>query len=240
MIKVDNRYQAFALHLVLSLVMLAILLGIIFFYWYPYDFIKTGGSQGLKILAGVDLVLGPLLTLIVFNPNKKKLLLKIDLSLIALVQFSCMAAGVWLIHKERPLVQLLADNGVHILAKADYDNANKDIGEINLPGSSPKFAVLNFPMDLEQLNVMKFAGDFMGEPYNLEPSRYRAPGELSGDDMAAVIGFIQEQLSPDDKTAIQSLPKREDCIWLPIVSVHFRGFGCTSTSLGVLELMASP
>lgn len=235
---IDNRYKAFALHLCLSLLILGLLLGIIFFYWYPYDFIKTGGSEGLKILAGVDLVLGPLLTLIIFNPAKKKHLLKLDLSLIAMAQASCMALGLWLIYNERPLVQVLADDGVHVLARSNYEVYHKNINTLDLPGSNPKFAVLDFPTDAGQLRILKFINSVKGSPYELDTSRYRAPGDIDPGELEQIMSFVQANISQKDRAIIATLPREEDCLWLPVKSVHFHGYGCTSTELGIVKLAA--
>lgn len=58
-------------HLLLSVVIFSLLFGILIFFWYPSPYFSaSGGWEGLKIAAAVDLVLGPILTLIVFNTKK--------------------------------------------------------------------------------------------------------------------------------------------------------------------------
>lgn len=54
----------------------------------------------LRILAGVDVVLGPLLTLIVFKPGKPSL--KFDMSVIVLVQLVALLCGATIIYQQRP------------------------------------------------------------------------------------------------------------------------------------------
>ena len=56
----------------------------------PKDYIKAGGLAGLKIVFLIDLVLGPLLTFVVFNKNKKRLWL--DLSIIGFIQLAGLAS----------------------------------------------------------------------------------------------------------------------------------------------------
>jgi hypothetical protein len=66
--KQHNRNTAFAIPLAISLVIFAILTAIGVFVWAPDFFFTTdGGWQGIRILGAVDLVLGPLLTLIVYK-----------------------------------------------------------------------------------------------------------------------------------------------------------------------------
>ena len=87
-----NRWKAFGIHLAISLVVFLALLGIIILLWYPgILFSIDGGWEGLKIVMGVDVVLGPLLTLVVFKVGKPGL--KFDLTCIAVAQIACMVTG---------------------------------------------------------------------------------------------------------------------------------------------------
>jgi hypothetical protein len=97
-----NRYQALAVHMAISLVIFFILLVCITQYWYPGILFDIGnGWKAISIIVGIDLILGPLLTLIVFNPKKSSL--KFDLSMIALVQTAALIYGAWTIHQTRPI-----------------------------------------------------------------------------------------------------------------------------------------
>ena len=112
-----NRWQAFASHLALSLLIFLALLSLIVFVWFPGDLIHAGGWNGIKIVAGIDLALGPLLTLIVFNPKKKSL--PFDLAVIGTIQFLALGYGVWIINNERPHTVVLSHEGLHIISRAD-------------------------------------------------------------------------------------------------------------------------
>jgi len=96
-----TRFKAFAIHLAISLVIFFILLYFILVQWYPEPLFATdGGWRVIRIIVGVDLILGPLLTLIVFKAGKPGL--KFDLTMIALVQFLALSWGVWTSYNERP------------------------------------------------------------------------------------------------------------------------------------------
>jgi hypothetical protein len=104
-----NRYQAFAAHMIISLVIFFILLVSITQYWYPGILFDTGnGWKAVGMIVGIDLILGPLLTLIVFNHNKNTL--KFDLWVIAFVQIAALAYGTWTIHHSRPLAIAYINN----------------------------------------------------------------------------------------------------------------------------------
>ena len=88
-----SRWKAGAIHFSISLAVFLVLLAIILIAWYPgILFSIDGGWAGLQIIIGVDLVLGPLLTLIVFKAGKPSL--KFDLTCIATFQAVCMVAGI--------------------------------------------------------------------------------------------------------------------------------------------------
>ncbi len=104
-----SRWAAFAIHLALSAFVFIALAAVIIFVWYPGFLFQTdGGWQGIRLIAGIDLILGPLLTLIVYNKAKKSL--PMDLSIIALVQVSALCVGSYLVYQERPLAIIFADN----------------------------------------------------------------------------------------------------------------------------------
>ncbi|MDG4553623.1 MAG: hypothetical protein P9E24_05180 [Candidatus Competibacter sp.] len=64
-----TQLHAFVIHLATSVTIFLIFLGIMFFVWYPAPYFEIdGGWKVPRILAGLDVVLGPLLTLIVFKP----------------------------------------------------------------------------------------------------------------------------------------------------------------------------
>jgi len=96
-----SRFKAFAIHFSISLLIFFFLLYFILVQWYPEPLFSTdGGWKVIRIIVGVDLVLGPLLTLIVFKSGKPGL--KFDLSMIALVQVLALSWGVWTTYNERP------------------------------------------------------------------------------------------------------------------------------------------
>ncbi|MCY0964287.1 hypothetical protein [Parathalassolituus penaei] len=98
-----NRFKAAGIHFGISLAIFIALVIMVFTVWYPgiLSKVDTGWHRALLLIAGVDLVLGPLLTLIVFNPAKKSL--RFDLAVIAIAQLSALVAGLYTVHTTRPL-----------------------------------------------------------------------------------------------------------------------------------------
>ena len=96
-----SRLAAAFYHFLISAVVFAGLAYLVLFIWYPdFFFDIDGGWEGLRIIIGVDLVLGPLLTLVVFKAGKPGL--KFDLALIGIFQSLCLSAGTYVVYAERP------------------------------------------------------------------------------------------------------------------------------------------
>jgi len=133
-VKPKTRYGAFAYHLLFSAIIFAILAYLIVFVWYPgFLFWTDGGWQGVRLIAGVDLVLGPFLTLIIYKATKPTL--KFDLAVIACVQIVALAYGAWLVHEERPRAVVFADAMIRPLAATVFpsvveEEALKSINKI--------------------------------------------------------------------------------------------------------------
>ena len=99
--KLPSVKQAFFIHFGISLIIFIALAAIMRLVWYPGDlFTMDGGVQGLKIIAPIDLVLGPALTLGFYRPWKKSL--KFDMAAIACVQIAALGYGVYATYQQRP------------------------------------------------------------------------------------------------------------------------------------------
>ena len=96
-----NRYQAAGIHLAISTLVAATVLAALLLVWYPQPYFRLAGGPGLMLtLIGVDVVMGPVLTLVVFDPRKKSI--RIDLTVIVLLQLAAFAYGLSVIAQARP------------------------------------------------------------------------------------------------------------------------------------------
>ncbi len=232
-IKQLSRWKAFGIHLFISVLILIALLAMILFVWFPYDLIFAGGVGGLKIMMGVDLVLGPLLTLVVFAPGKKGL--KLDLALIGFLQIACLSGGLWLVYNERPLVQLLADDGVHLLAASDFKNYQMKVDD--LPSRGPKNVLLDLPENRDSLGTIKFTSEFVDEkPFTFRTDLYIPMNEITEERFKQRITFIQAPMATSELENLIKMDAQDDCTWIPVHSKHVFGYACTNHQNGIIRL----
>src|SRR5258705_2717615 len=88
------RLKAFALHLVGSATVITLVLGALYLGWYRWPGWYLSGALGVvPILAGVDVSLGPLITLLIASPRKPRRSLARDVSIIVSLQLAALAYG---------------------------------------------------------------------------------------------------------------------------------------------------
>jgi hypothetical protein len=168
-----SRWQASAIHFSISLAVFLVLLAIILLLWYPgILFSIDGGWTGLRIVLGVDLVLGPLLTLVVFKLGKPGL--KFDLSCIVFAQVVCMVGGMWIVYQERPIAVVLSYDTFYSLAVQDFEDLGKDSSILDsFSGGYPKMIYIELPENDIQADIANLRSQFIGDPLYLQTENYR-------------------------------------------------------------------
>lgn len=96
------RLLCFASHLAVSFAIALCALFVVFSLWYPAPLDKALGVVSIFVLLlAIDVIVGPLLTLLVAKQGKKTL--KMDLLTIGVIQFLALAYGLYTVAQGRPL-----------------------------------------------------------------------------------------------------------------------------------------
>ena len=226
-----SRWKASAIHFSLSLIVLLLLLAVILVLWYPgILFSVDGGWTGLRIVVGVDLVLGPLLTLIVFKSGKPGL--KFDLSCIALAQTACMAVGIWIVYNERPIALVMAYDTFYSLAAQEFDEYGKDISVLEeFPGRKPKLLYAELPENEVSADIANVRGQFIGDPLYIQTDKYRS---ISGSNLDTEVIFRREEAvrASLSEATLATLPA--NCILSKFVTAITSGYVCYDHEAGRL------
>lgn len=99
-----DRLKASGIHLCLSVVVALLAALLVFGLWYPYPYREiSGGRELFLIVVIVDVILGPLITLAVFNRAKPWIELRRDLVIVVLIQLSALGYGLWTVFVARPV-----------------------------------------------------------------------------------------------------------------------------------------
>src|SRR5690554_2696262 len=146
----QNRIKAFLYHLTLSILILSFTSYLFFYIWYPAPlYTATGITKIFLLLLAVDVVLGPLLTLIVYKAGKKTLIM--DLTVIALLQLSALGYGAWTVAEGRPAWLVFGGDRLELVRIPDIDQRN--IGTQALYSTpawtGPQWVGADLPFDLK-------------------------------------------------------------------------------------------
>ena len=116
------RLRAFGFHLLGSALALALILGSLYLGWYrwPGWYLAQATTVAL-ILVGVDVALGPLLTLVIANPKKPRRALARDVSIIILIQLCALVYGAGSLWGGRPLYYAFSVNELQLVQAYELD-----------------------------------------------------------------------------------------------------------------------
>ena len=154
-----SRFKAAGIHLLLSVLIASVAVCVMVFVWYPPPLFTLLGGLGLLLLiTGCDVIIGPLLTLVVFKSGKKSL--KFDLSVIALLQISALMYGVYVMAIARPAYVVFVKDRFELVSIADVDPAEwgkaKEPRFQVAPWTGPEFIGAVMPEDRDEKEKVLF------------------------------------------------------------------------------------
>lgn len=224
--------KAFALHAATSCLIGLPLAVLVFGVWYPYPYRALAGGTGLFVLlVGVDLVCGPLLTAVLYNPDKRRLELWRDLSMVVLIQVMALVYGVHAAWYARPLYLVLEIDRFKVIAAPDLadDAAGREFAA--LPGglqpslwSAPLVVGVRRPRDEQERQTVLLESVAGGRDYAERPAfyvPYEGSARLNALERAKPLGAFLERhpekrVSATDLLASKGL-ELSCCRYLPIV-----------------------
>lgn len=115
-----ERFQAMGIHLALSFVLLGIALYLVFALWYPAPLHQAAGvTKVFLILLGVDVLLGPLLTFVVYKKDLPQL--RMDLGIILILQLAAFVYGLSTVSQGRPVWLVFVVDDFELVRPVDID-----------------------------------------------------------------------------------------------------------------------
>ncbi|WP_019867306.1 hypothetical protein [Methylovulum miyakonense] len=150
------RLKVASIHFCVSL---GFFLGIFYLlrnFWFPEPYFEnSGGWQGIKIVASIDVVLGPLLTLIVSSPKKSMRELIGDIGIIAALQIIALLWGIYTLHNQRPVAVVFWEDSfltVPAQALSDQNYGLDDLSAISHTWPPLIYAEKSYkPADLKKM-----------------------------------------------------------------------------------------
>ncbi len=150
-----HAFRAAGWHFLASALIAALAAGLVFGVWFPYPFREiVGGRELFLIVVGVDVVCGPLLTLVLFNHLKSRRELALDLSLVALIQIAALVYGLYTVVQARPVYLAFEVDRFRAVTVSDIqqEKLRPELGGLHAIGwAGPQVIGVRTPKDNEEM-----------------------------------------------------------------------------------------
>ena len=158
--KIPPRFQAFGLHLSGSLLIALGAAAPVFLFWYPWPLgIATGVKSIFLLLLGVHVIIGPCITLLIFNRTKKEL--KLDLAIVLILQLSALAYGMHAVFSARPVYLVFSIDHFELVYANDFNEEKlasaSDERFKSLPVLAPEYIGARLPENVDRRNLVQFS-----------------------------------------------------------------------------------
>lgn len=226
-----TRYQAALLfafkHLLFSILVAGLVAIIVFQIWFPYPFRELAGGKDLFwLIVCVDVVCGPLLSLVLYNPIKSKKELFLDLSIVVLIQLAALVYGLFSLHNARPVAMVFEVDRFRAVVMADIQEADRlEAQKQNI--KIPAWGVENFGTreakntdeNLESVDL-----GLQGVEPSMRPQWWAPYSKVTSVVLkkAKAVDLLKAKY-PQSKAEIEKIIqatgiKEEEIVWLPLVS----------------------
>jgi len=152
-----ERLFAALIHLSASLLLTGLLAASMWFALYPPPYFWIdGGWSVLRIVILVDVILGPMLTFVVFNRAKREW--KRDLAIIAAVQLLAFVYGAYTMERYRPVFAAYVDNVFFAVTWPRVELGTKDLAKpraLRAGQWAPTLVVIDMPQDVKAAQELR-------------------------------------------------------------------------------------
>lgn len=221
-----GRLRAGGIHLGISLVVAAAAAAAVFGLWYPHPYREiSGGRELFVLLVSVDVVLGPLLTLAIFNRAKPRAELRRDLGVVAALQLAALVYGLWTVAVARPVHLVFEIDRLRVVHALDVPvelMPRVPPGITALPWTGPTLlAVRPFTSEQEKLDATIAA--LQGLSLSARPDLWQGYEDARPAVLAAarpvtdLLKRFPAQAAEVDKVLREANLAREQAVYLPMV-----------------------
>ena len=225
-----DRFRAFAIHFLLTAALGAVAAALIFLVWFPDPFhTMVGGTKLFELVVACDLVLGPLISLVIFDTRKARWKIVMDYCIVGVVQIAALVYGVYIVASARPVYVAFNKDRFEVVTAGDIPAADlaeaRDPAWAKLPWDGPKFISIQIPPE-DQQDAMFQA--IAGKEEHQRPKFY-APYDVALEDIRRRSKPVPELTAkfPESKPLFDAAMEegeipRERVRWLPVH--HREGF----------------
>ena len=212
-----------AVALIVAYVVLAI--------WYPFPYSEiSSGRELFLLICFVDIVSGPLLTAVIFSPEKIYSELKRDIAIIAFFQLMALCYGLSIVWQSRPVYLVLEIDRYKVIAYSQISQMlTIEQLAVDSPGwrRGPQIISIREPINAAEKEKVLFESMHGGPDYAERPEFYAkltAYDRKRSWENAKPLGIFLEK-NPSQKMAALEIAKEIDMAtimlrYIPVVGRH--------------------
>ena len=230
---IASRLRAAGVHFLVTIVVAAIAASLVFGVWFPSPFASMLGGLKLFFLVVVcDLVLGPLISLVIFNRKKPRSELIRDYVIVGLVQFAALLYGMHSVAMTRPAFVVFAVDRFEVLSAGAL--LPEDLQQAQEPQwrsaswFGPKWVFAQLPADPQERTDLLFGSVGGGKDLQDYPRYYRDYAQASSEVLSkahSIDSLLQQHPQSAglvDKAISEAGQPASALRWLPVR--HASGF----------------
>ena len=217
------KIKAALVHGVVTLCVGLVCTFLVFNIWYPNGLADVVGGGGLlKLIIIVELCMGPLMSLVIFNPSKPRSELVRDYAVVGVFQLAALVYGLHSTFISRPVFKVFVVDRIELISavelkKEDYLlSADKEYQRAPLWGF--KTVCVDRPSDAKQRSDILLSA-LEGKDIELMPRYYRdcTNGEVAAAALKSDLLYEALKIKSLDEAQF-NLRDLEPFTWLPIKS----------------------
>ncbi|MFU8926204.1 TfpX/TfpZ family type IV pilin accessory protein [Acinetobacter puyangensis] len=218
----SKRLKFFLSHLAISAIIALLVICVVFLLWYPAPLAKAVGVTHIFLMMlAIDVIIGPVLGLLVYKEGKKTL--KMDLSIIILLQLSALGYGVYSIEQGRPAWIAYVVDRFELVRKNEIvdENIIKALPQYQHPAwLKPQYVMAQRGKTNEERNNDLFAEALGGISIAQRPERYTDISYAKTQIQQRMQKLDQLKQYNDAKTVADILAKYPQAVgWMPLKAI---------------------
>lgn len=171
-----SRFQAAGIHFFASLIGTGLVALLTLLVWYPGELASLAGVVRILLMViAIDVVLGPVITFIVFDVRKPEL--GRDLLIVAIVQIAALGYGAYTVFAGRPVYMVFNAERLDLVYAGDISKGSLERGEAvgfgRLPVLGPQLVAAVMPSDPAQAAKLVTEALRGGDDIQYRPEYFR-------------------------------------------------------------------
>jgi hypothetical protein len=235
------RLKLFAWHLLSSGCVLGLIWGALYLGWYRWPGWYVSGVLGIAtIMAAVDVVLGPSLTLLIANPNKSRRELTRDIGIIAAVQLVALVYGAITLWHGRPLYYTYSEGWLQMVAAGDIGSKEAALGLQLNPQfaphwySLPRWVYAPLPKDATLADRI-VQSSISGDDDVIQMPRFYRPWQEGHADIRSRLQILHDMKQLDDRQKERVAPRMQKLGFDPARPILLPMWGRLKYLVGVMD-----